>query len=77
MPTSNTEELRRFLKCTVIGRGVFGPCACWSIINLICAEIHGLETLRYFGLSENTDNGYRLSVHKRSACFMICRWSSS
>ena len=28
MPTSNTEELGRFLKCTVIGRGVFGPCAC-------------------------------------------------
>ena len=27
MPTSNTEELGRFLKCTVIGRGVFGPCA--------------------------------------------------
>ena len=25
MPTSNTEELGRFLKCTVIGRGVFGP----------------------------------------------------
>ena len=24
MPTSNTEELGRFLKCTVIGRGVFG-----------------------------------------------------
>ena len=30
MPTSNTEELGRFLKCTVIGRGVFGPCACCS-----------------------------------------------
>ena len=30
MPTSNTEELGRFLKCTVIGRGVFGPCACWE-----------------------------------------------
>ena len=29
MPTSNAEELRLFLKCTVIGRGVFGPCACW------------------------------------------------
>ena len=28
MPTSKTEELGRFLKCTVIGRGVFGPCAC-------------------------------------------------
>ena len=28
MPTSNTEELGHFLKCTVIGRGVFGPCAC-------------------------------------------------
>ena len=28
MPTSNTEELGRFLKCTVIGRGVFGPCTC-------------------------------------------------
>ena len=28
MPTSNAEELRLFLKCTVIGRGVFGPCAC-------------------------------------------------
>ena len=31
MPTSNTEELGRFLKCTVIGRGVFGPCACCLI----------------------------------------------
>ena len=28
MPTSNAEELRLFLKCTVIGRGVFGPCTC-------------------------------------------------
>ena len=28
MPTSNGEELRLFLKCTVIGRGVFGRCAC-------------------------------------------------
>ena len=33
MPTSNTEELGRFLKCTVIGRGVFGPCACWLPIE--------------------------------------------
>ena len=30
MPTSNAEELELFLKCTVIGRGVFGPCACWK-----------------------------------------------
>ena len=30
MPTSNAEELRLFFKCTVIGRGVFGPCACWT-----------------------------------------------
>ena len=28
MPTFNAEELGLFLKCTVIGRGVFGPCAC-------------------------------------------------
>ena len=28
MPTSNGEELRLFLKCTVIGHGVFGRCAC-------------------------------------------------
>ena len=28
MLTSNAEELRLFLKCTVIGRGVFGPCGC-------------------------------------------------
>ena len=28
MPTSNAEELGLFLKCTVIGRGVFGPCTC-------------------------------------------------
>ena len=28
MPTCNAEELGLFLKCTVIGRGVFGPCAC-------------------------------------------------
>ena len=31
MPTSNAEELRLFLKCTVIGRGVFGPCACCDV----------------------------------------------
>ena len=31
MPTSNAEELGLFLKCTVIGRGVFGPCACWKL----------------------------------------------
>ena len=30
MPTSNAEELGLFLKCTVIGRGVFGPCTCCS-----------------------------------------------
>ena len=30
MPTSTGEELRLFLKCTVIGRGVFGRCACWG-----------------------------------------------
>ena len=35
MPTSNTEELGRFLKCTVIGRGVFGPCACCTAQILI------------------------------------------
>ena len=34
MPTSNTEELGRFLKCTVIGRGVFGPCACCEVVFL-------------------------------------------
>ena len=34
MPTSNTEELGLFLKCTVIGRGVFGPCACCSKLYL-------------------------------------------
>ena len=33
MPTSNTEELGRFLKCTVIGRGVFGPCACCELAH--------------------------------------------
>ena len=31
MPTSNAEELGLFLKCTVIGRGVFGP---WSVGNV-------------------------------------------
>ena len=36
MPTSNTEELGRFLKCTVIGRGVFGPCACCPARNDRC-----------------------------------------
>ena len=35
MPTSNAEELRLFLKCTVIGRGVFGPCACCRNRNLM------------------------------------------
>ena len=35
MPTSNTEELGRFLKCTVIGRGVFGPCACCLSVKYI------------------------------------------
>ena len=34
MPTSNAEELGLFLKCTVIGRGVFGPCACCSGVFL-------------------------------------------
>ena len=37
MPTSNTEELGLFLKCTVIGRGVFGPCAC-------CLKAHLTES---------------------------------
>ena len=36
MPTSKTEELGHFLKCTVIGRGVFGPCACWT--GLFCVS---------------------------------------
>ena len=34
MPTSNTEELGLFLKCTVIGRGDFGPCACWADVGI-------------------------------------------
>ena len=33
MPTSNTEELGRFLKCTVIGRGVF-----WALRLLSCSD---------------------------------------
>ena len=33
MPTSNAEELGLFLKCTVIGRGVFGPCACCTAVS--------------------------------------------
>ena len=40
MPTSNTEELGHFLKCTVIGRGVFGPCACCSDQNLFLGTRH-------------------------------------
>ena len=42
MPTSNAEELRLFLKCTVIGRGVFGPCAC-CIYEMSCMNLftHG------------------------------------
>ena len=33
MPTSNAEELGLFLKCTVIGRGVVGPCACCLLLD--------------------------------------------
>ena len=36
MPTSNAEELGLFLKCTVIGRGVFGPCACCTGMEFYC-----------------------------------------
>ena len=47
MPTSNAEELGLFLKCTVIGRGVFGPCACCtagrSMLSMrIEAELFGV-----------------------------------
>ena len=54
MPTSNTEELGRFLKCTVIGRGVFGPCAC--CIWLLCCVITLWITISHRGFQ----NGYRL-----------------
>ena len=48
MPTSNAEELRLFLKCTVIGRGVFGPCACcWTQFfrsnNFCCCYKYSVE----------------------------------
>ena len=48
MPTSNAEELRLFLKCTVIGRGVFGPCACWSLLDadrpVLCSKVNHCKT---------------------------------
>ena len=55
MPTSNAEELRLFLKCTVIGRGGFGPCACccdWSrrfwTLRLLCGfNVTSLEELPF------------------------------
>ena len=43
MPTSNTEELGRFLKCTVIGRGVFGPCACWFLMVFYVSLVNSLQ----------------------------------
>ena len=39
MPTSNAEELGLFVKCTVIGRGVFGP------LRLLTLPVKG----RHFG----------------------------
>ena len=47
MATSNTEELGRFLKCTVIGRGVFGPCACWGSSGWIQSG-HTIKSCDFF-----------------------------
>ena len=48
MPTSNAEELGLFLKCTVIGHGVFGPCTCCfdpriSSVEFQCASHYIME----------------------------------
>ena len=45
MPTSNTEELGRFLKCTVIGRGVFGPCACCMPEHPVRSDNYAVQIL--------------------------------
>ena len=45
MPTSNAEELGLFLKCTVIGRGVFGPWACWKTSGCTVVFISGKNLL--------------------------------
>ena len=50
MPTSNTEELGRFLKCTVIGRGVFGPCAC--CLNTAITEKNSKCRIQIIGLCD-------------------------
>ena len=47
MPTSNTEELGHFLKCTVIGRGVFGPCACCDPVFLTGLQNFNLALLNH------------------------------
>ena len=55
MPTSNAEELGLFLKCTVIGRGVFGPCACTvKSLRLHCKEL-GMTVLGEAGESQTYD----------------------
>ena len=56
MPTSNAEELRLFLKCTVIGRGVFGPCACCKLMFSICLS----KNLRYIAFANTRKALYQL-----------------
>ena len=47
MPTSNTEELGRFLKCTVIGRGVFGPSLSGSYwLDHLKYQVNIVQTLK-------------------------------
>ena len=44
-PPPILKELGRFLKCTVIGRGAFGPCACCGHIDMfyyLDAHVHSI-----------------------------------
>ena len=65
MPTSNAEELRLFLKCTVIGRGVFGPCACCQ------ALFEGVRSFRTSG-ADKTENGWVKQFYLYFSILVLC-----
>ena len=66
MPDSNTEELGRFLKCTVIGRGVFGPCACCNGVCLPQIEI--AFQIKLIPLDGKCSGNYRKREIVRDVC---------
>ena len=55
MPTSNTEELGRFLKCTVIGR---------RVLDLAPAELAGACDDRVTGSMVETSSQIRVSLER-------------